>query len=165
MFLQQESIDKLTKLAESIKKDNPKLAADVENIIKEAMGSLQQTIKSELIGHMETAYQKYFQIIMMSTETCIHHWRGSMKASLVHFLNANTASHLKKGFVFSTEQIKQWVPEARDFGFDQAFEHLDELKMSYQDAYYMFYRDVPLEELFNEVNITLPIWKKYMEIK
>ena len=161
MFLQQESIDKLIKLAEGIKQSNPEIALDLEHIIKEAMGSLQKTIKSEVIGHMETAYQKYFQVKMMPNSTHLGHWKSPLKASLVHLLNANTASHIKKGFVFSTEQIEMWVADARMFGFDLAFEHLNELNMSYQNACDSFYREVTLKELFDSVDMKLPIWEKY----
>lgn len=161
MLVNNSSVLKLKRLVKKLKTSNPKEALQIEKILKQGMTSVKKTTKLEIEGYLETAFQKYFQIMMMPNSTYVNHWTSPLRSCLKNIVKTNS-NQWARGYVLTLDEIKVLVEEAKEEGFEEAFKHLKDLKMNYKEARSLYFdRDISLEDLFEFGGVELPNWKKY----
>ena len=161
MFLTKKSTQKLKRLALKIKQANPEESKILLELLKQGMISVKKSTKSEIEGYLTTAFQKYFQIMIMPNSTHVNHWTSPLKTALKNIVRTNS-SQWARGYVLTLEEIKDLVPEAKEEGFEEAFKHLKQLKLDYKTAREEFFnQELSLEDIFEYAGLELPKWEKY----
>jgi hypothetical protein len=73
--------------------------------------SVLKQAKSEIEGHLETALWKYIQIKMYPSGRNADHWMQGLKAALKQLLRSNRNKQWKRGYIFDSSEMQQFLNE------------------------------------------------------
>ena len=100
-----------------------KLASDLERKIQAMTPSITKDAQGAIEGQLESAIELYYSKRLQPKNTAKNHWTKNQAGFLKKLIKANTSKDLRRGFVFTINQIEGFIASVHDTAYDLALGH------------------------------------------